>query len=275
MRPRAAAPARPSFTGNGPSWTTQPADLAKGNRMKHRSAAFTLIEMLLVVAIISLLIAVLLPTLGKAREVARNSQCLTNMRGWGSALAGYTVSNIGHFPDNRNAGTTPDLVVGGQHVSWNSSVVQKFWRDYLVPLSADAKTDAVDMLNCPTQKWHQINDMSLTGGLIGYFYIAHRSVNNINYTPAASGNGNAWAGRKKPGGHARHAPVLIDMKQFSSSSNSWFYNPQVPFSSHAGPTGEPTHVNMLFEAGDVRTYDTSVVKLGANMSGWDFWYDPF
>jgi hypothetical protein len=228
-----------------------------------------------VVAVIGLLIAILLPTLSRARTIAANTHCLANMHNWGTALGGYTVSNRGMFPDNRNTGITADLVVGGQHVSWNSSVVQRFWRDYLEPLSAAAKTETLDNLNCPTQKWHQINDMSLTGGLIGYFYLPHRSINNINYTFADAGNGNPWAGRKRVGGSVRYAPILIDMKQFSTSSNSWFYNPQVPFSSHAGPDGQPTHVNMLFEAGEVKMFDNKVVKLGANMGGWDFWYDPF
>jgi len=243
--------------------------------MRSRRSGFTLIEMLLVVALISILIAILLPTLGKAKEGALNMQCLANMHNWGTALAAYTPDNAGMFPDNRNAGTTPDLIVGGQHVSWNSSVVQKFWQRYLEPLTAASKTDAVDMLNCPTQKWHQINDMSLTGGLVGYFYLPHRTPTNINYTFANAGNGNIWAGKKRVGGPSRHTPILIDMKQYSTSMSSWFYTPTVPFSSHAGASGQPTHVNMLFEAGETKTYQNAQVKMGANMGGWDFHYDPF
>ena len=42
--------------------------------------AFTLVEMLVVIAVIALLIALLLPALSKARQAAQRAQCLSNLR---------------------------------------------------------------------------------------------------------------------------------------------------------------------------------------------------
>lgn len=64
--------------------------------MKRR--AFTLIELLVVVAIIALLIAILLPSLAKARENAKRVTCGTNLRSLGQADVMYVGQNDNTFP---------------------------------------------------------------------------------------------------------------------------------------------------------------------------------
>ncbi len=77
--------------------------------MKPRPA-FTLIELLVVIAIIALLVSILMPSLQKAKEMAKNVVCMSNQRSVVLAMVLYTEDHDDQYPYN----------TGGQLENWHT-----------------------------------------------------------------------------------------------------------------------------------------------------------
>lgn len=81
-----------------------------------RTKRFTLIELLIVIAVIVILAALLLPALNRARETAKTIKCTSNLKQLGTMLVMYMNSNNDCFPPNR----------------WRTSSSKGFvWADFL------------------------------------------------------------------------------------------------------------------------------------------------
>jgi prepilin-type processing-associated H-X9-DG protein/prepilin-type N-terminal cleavage/methylation domain-containing protein len=94
-----------------------------------KTLGFTLIELLVVIAIISLLVSILLPSLSKARELARAAVCMSHERQLGLMLSLYATGGDGSYP---MAMYRPDV---GPNMNW---------RDFLV---ADGHVGSVDEIS--------------------------------------------------------------------------------------------------------------------------------
>jgi prepilin-type processing-associated H-X9-DG protein/prepilin-type N-terminal cleavage/methylation domain-containing protein len=65
---------------------------------RRKIPAFTLVELLTVIAVIGILAAILIPTVGRVRSAARASQCISNLRQTGAATNLFVNENRGRLP---------------------------------------------------------------------------------------------------------------------------------------------------------------------------------
>ena len=98
--------------------------------------AFTLVELLIVIAIISLLASLLLPAMQNGREAARRSACESNLRQYGTAFAAFEAQH-GRFPAGLSASVTGPLLESEWRV-WN------YMADILPHLGVVSDAESID-----------------------------------------------------------------------------------------------------------------------------------
>ena len=115
---------------------------------------FTLIELLVVIAIIAILAAMLLPALSAARERAKSSNCLTNLRSMSLAMSMYCDNNNDYYTDYSPTGESkaPYTDESGENI---------YWPEMVMPYLAAGDTDhssfkkynasASGIFSCPSQ----------------------------------------------------------------------------------------------------------------------------
>lgn len=80
--------------------------------MDRQKRGFTLIELLVVISIIALLLAILMPSLGKVKEKAREVVCRSNLKQWGVVFLLYTQDNNDKFYRTWNSTATGHEWIG-------------------------------------------------------------------------------------------------------------------------------------------------------------------
>jgi prepilin-type N-terminal cleavage/methylation domain-containing protein len=83
-------------------------------KTSRRNLAFTLIELLVVIAIIAILASILLPVIGRIREQADSTKCLSNLQQIGAAMAAYSSENDDRLPGPLKAEQFPTVNSGDE-----------------------------------------------------------------------------------------------------------------------------------------------------------------
>ncbi len=110
------------------------------NSKQSPRRGFTLIELLVVMAIIALLVALLLPAVQRARESARRTQCINNIKQIALAAHNYE-SSFRSFPSGWVEAMPVDPT-SGQQVDGPQNANVGFPEPFLIPVSGSYTTDA-------------------------------------------------------------------------------------------------------------------------------------
>jgi prepilin-type N-terminal cleavage/methylation domain-containing protein len=94
----------------------------ESRRSRFRSAGFTLVELLIVIAIVGILLALMVPAVQKARESARKTQCANNLKQVGLAMHAYMI-DFKAFPPGYISTVLPDHDDGGPGWGWGAMIL--------------------------------------------------------------------------------------------------------------------------------------------------------
>lgn len=233
-------------------------------RKSPLASAFTLIELLVVVGIIALLIAILLPALRKARDAAKQTVCLSNLRQLGGVAFLYANDNKGHFPARPANAPWPPQVPYWPGYSATDADTRELWLNYLTGYTVDHTSPVFycpfnedpSLINSYAGAWN-----NLLGGvyLLGYAYFGAYEKTSL------------WVGSVPPAqkvGDTPDRPLFGDITESYLDSNGepWSYAAHTKVGGvqwlPPGSTIHPDGMNCVLSDGSARWFGISVDGAG-------------
>ncbi len=172
--------------------------------MRSRQRGFTLIELLVVIAIIAILAAILFPVFAQAREQARMSSCLSNLKQLGMGITMYRSDW-----DSRGPFTGwPPSFSGQFNVHSPNSVYDQDWQISIQPYLKNAL-----VLHCPSDK------TPYDERPVSYLYNPYMAINRVPAPEATFENAARSTSPTAPAIPTRSAPSRSTMP--SHASRPW------------------------------------------------------
>lgn len=158
-----------------------------GNSTKRK--AFTLIELLIVIAIISLLISIMLPSFGKTRQLARRTLCLTQLRSLFQATTVYLVTEevLPALNNDKDDGAWQYnyLIYDGRDSESNfGPLSEKGYLGGIEQLFCPVQDDPFHSLGTPVNPWPTVQNLDTRASYGRRYHLSGKSFARLNATIA-------------------------------------------------------------------------------------------
>ncbi|MHB9035787.1 MAG: prepilin-type N-terminal cleavage/methylation domain-containing protein [Armatimonadota bacterium] len=243
-------------------------------KVPYESVGFTLIELLVVIAIIAILAAILFPVFAKAKDAAKASRCVNNLKQINVALITYVDSWNGCIPGGQADAATgyyrepyhcriADAAWTGNN--WGFTSTRRYMQDFLTPYIKSA-----DVWMCPSinlnakfpgtnYKWNQNTGSGYQGSAW-----ARRAATNYAWTFMYLGRKSNGQPENKYASGANTAKISRPSKAMMFMEMPWWSLADMPHKS-----GESEGVNLSFYDGHVKfTRPPTPKGDGSYTTGW-------
>ena len=226
------------------------------NQLRQRGG-FTLIELLVVVAIIATLLAILLPSLGAAREQAKQTLCLSNLKQTGMGFTYYSDDQNETYPAAIDPadpnGSNPTVWL------WMGRGFRDFVGPYLVP---DINAENPSVLVCPSDKTDPDVFERTSFSYSLSFYHSVNQINDLSGVADTYGTGgNTKALRENPIGQSPSDVRWPTRKILAGEWNAY----HKPFDGDSGWWSTKGVRQYVFPDGHASKHDSEMIEEANDM----------